>query len=49
MEFLFTFAAVPGGRLERLPVRIWNRYLPDYFDEVRRRLFDNPSVELNEL
>lgn len=49
MEFLFTVAAVPGGRLERLPVRIWNRYLPDYFDEVRRRLFDNPSVELNEL
>jgi len=49
MEFLFTYAAVPYDRLERLPVRIWDRYLPDYFEEVRRRLFDNPSVELNAL
>lgn len=49
MEFLFTFPALPRRRLERLPVRIGNRYLPDTFDEIRRRLFDNPSVELNEL
>jgi hypothetical protein len=49
MEFLFTFPALPGHRLERLPVRIDNRYLPDSFDEIRRRLFGNPSVELNEL
>jgi len=49
MEFLFTFASVPAGRLEHLPLRIQDRYLPDYFDEVRRKLFDNPSVELNEL
>lgn len=49
LEFLFTFPALPYRRLERLPVRIRDRYLPDYFDEVRRRLFNNPSVELNEL
>jgi hypothetical protein len=49
MEFLFTFPALPRHRLERLPVRIGDRYLPDTFDEIRRRLFDNPSVELNEL
>ena len=49
MEFLFTYPALPYRRLERLPVRIGDRYLPDYFDEVRRRLFGNPSVELNEL
>jgi len=49
MEFLFTFPALPYRRLDRLPVRIQDRYLQDYFDEVRRRLFNNPSVELNEL
>ncbi len=26
-----------------------DRYLPDYFDEVRRKLFNNPSMELDEL
>jgi hypothetical protein len=49
MEFLFTFPALPHRRLDRLPLRIGDRYLPDYFDEVWRRLFNNPSVELNEL
>ncbi|MGB5472477.1 MAG: hypothetical protein WBQ78_03245 [Gammaproteobacteria bacterium] len=49
MEFLFTYPALPFPRLDRLPVRIRDRYLPDYFDEVRRKLFNNPSVELNEL
>lgn len=49
MEFLFTFPAVPHRPLDCLPVRIRDRYLPDYFDEVRRKLFNNPSVELDEL
>jgi hypothetical protein len=49
MEFLFTFPALPYRRLDRLPVRIQDRYLQDYFDEVRRKLFHNPSVELSEL
>ncbi len=49
MEFLFTYPALPLPRLDRLPVRIRDRYLPDTFDEVRRKLFGNPSVELNEL
>jgi hypothetical protein len=48
MEFLFTFPALPHRQLEQLPVRIQDRYLPDYFDEVRRRLYNNPTVELYE-
>jgi len=48
MEFLFTFPALPYRQLERLPLRIQDRYLPDYFDEVRRKLFNNPTVELYE-
>jgi hypothetical protein len=49
MEFLFTYPALPYPQLERLPVRLRERYLPDAFDEIRRRLFNNPSVELDAL
>ncbi|MCG6897558.1 MAG: hypothetical protein LJE60_10700 [Thiocapsa sp.] len=47
LELIFTLPAAPDARLERLPVRLWDRYLPDYFDEVKRALFRLPSVELN--
>jgi hypothetical protein len=47
LEYLFSLPAAPEVRLERLPVRLWERYLPDYFDEVKRVLFRVPSVELN--
>lgn len=47
LEYLFALPAAPEVRLERLPVRLWDRYLPDYFDEVKRVLFRVPSVELS--
>jgi len=39
MEYLFTFPS--SGRIElgELPIKLWNRYLPDYFDEVMKQLF----------
>ncbi|HOO40601.1 MAG TPA: hypothetical protein PK653_04120, partial [Syntrophales bacterium] len=39
MEYLFTFPS--SGRLEvgELPIKLWNCYLPDYFDEVMKQLF----------
>jgi hypothetical protein len=42
MEYLFTFPV--SGKLEigELPIKLWNRYLPDYFDEVLRNLFQVP-------
>jgi len=49
LEYLFTLPSAPNGPSERLPVRLWDRYLPDYFDEVRRRLFHLPSSELTDL
>lgn len=49
MEYLFTFPAAGRHELGELPVRLWDRYLPDYFDEVRRRLFNRPPVELYEM
>jgi hypothetical protein len=43
MEYLFTFPS--SGQLEmgELPIKLWNRYLPDYFDEVLRNLFRIPQ------
>jgi hypothetical protein len=47
LELVFTMPAAPRVHLDRLPVRLWDRYLPESFDEVKRVLFGLPSVELN--
>ena len=45
LEYLFVLpAAVRGGDLGELPIKLWNRYLPDYFDEVLKELFHIPPV-----
>jgi len=40
MRFLFMFPFSAKRRLEDLPVKLWNRYLPDYFDAVIADLFE---------
>jgi hypothetical protein len=48
MEYLFVFPYSAQYELGELPIKLWNRYLPDYFDEVLRRLYRIPlgnSVE----
>lgn len=42
MEFLFLFPYSPQKEISELPVKLWNRYLPDYFDEVIKKLFQIP-------
>jgi hypothetical protein len=42
MEYLFSFPAGNRRELGELPVKLWNRYLPDYFDEVLKELFHIP-------
>ncbi len=47
MEYLFTFPSSPSPcrcELGGLPIKLWNRYLPDYFDEVLKQLFRIPTV-----
>jgi hypothetical protein len=44
MEYLFTFPASRQCELGDLPIKLWNRYLPDYFDEVLKQLFDIPKA-----
>jgi hypothetical protein len=43
MEYLFAFPQSAQRDLTGLPIKLWNRYLPDYFDEVLKRLFHIPS------
>jgi hypothetical protein len=48
MEYLFTFPSSPSPcQCERgeLPIKLWNRYLPDYFDEVLKQLFHIPTFD----
>jgi len=43
LEYLFAFAASPRRELETLPVKLWDRYLPDYFDGVLKALYGIPG------
>ncbi|MFZ0132805.1 MAG: hypothetical protein WAK95_09710 [Desulfobacterales bacterium] len=48
MGYLFMLPAANCLELEETPIKLWHRYLPDYFDEVIKRLFNVPSVEVLE-
>lgn len=48
MVYLFTFPASPQQHLPELPIKLWNRYLPDYFDEVMKELYRFPQDGLVE-
>ena len=43
LEYLFAFPASHQQELGDLPIKIWNRYLPDYFDEILKQLFRIPT------
>jgi len=45
-RYLFALPASRRTHLAALPIRLWNRYLPDYFDEVLQELFEIPTVEV---
>jgi hypothetical protein len=42
MEYLFVFPYSTQHELGELPIKLWNHYLPDYFDEVLRKLYHIP-------
>ena len=46
--YLFLLPASKRMELEEIPFKLWHRYLPDYFDEVIKKLFNIPSVEVLE-
>lgn len=46
MEFLFTFPAAARVGIDELPIKLWNRYLADYFDSILKGLFRIPTVDI---
>lgn len=46
MKYMFTFPFSPQLGIRELPLRIWNRYLPDYFEDVMRKLFQLAPVRI---
>jgi len=46
MEYLFTLPASSVLKLPELPIKLWNRYLADYFDSVLKELFHIPTVDI---
>jgi len=48
MVYIFNFAVSPRNELGDLPIKLWTRYLPDYFDEILRSLYDIPPLRLAE-
>lgn len=48
MSYLFAFPASGKSEVTPIPIKLWHRYLPDYFDDVLKRLFNIPSVEVLE-
>ncbi len=49
LEYLFAFAESGKTELAALPIRLWDRYLPDYFDLVLKALYDPPRRDENKL
>jgi hypothetical protein len=47
LEYLFVFPSSHQRELGELPIKIWNRYLPDYFDEILKQLFRIPTADFS--
>jgi hypothetical protein len=44
LEYLFTLPEAPLPITRELPIRLWDRYLPDTFFEIMKDLFRIPSI-----
>lgn len=38
MEYLFRFALSPMNELDKVPIKFWARYMPDYIDQLYQQL-----------
>ena len=48
MVYLFSIAASRQTKVTEIPIKLWNRYLPDYFEEVMRQLYSLPTHFVND-
>lgn len=47
LEYIFAFAISKNTELKELPIKLWNRYLPDYFEEVIKGLYKIPPTHFD--
>jgi hypothetical protein len=48
MVYLFALSAAGLGDMGELPIKLWNRYLPDYFDAILKELYHRtPGGQIN--
>ena len=39
VQYIFAFASFPSAELKECAIKVWSYYLPDYFNEVMKRLY----------
>ncbi|MBQ1925903.1 MAG: hypothetical protein II180_07295 [Proteobacteria bacterium] len=39
VQYIFAFASFPSAHLDECAIKVWAHYLPDYFNEVMKRLY----------
>ena len=42
MEYIFACAISPKLQIDTIPIQVWIRYMPDYFDDILKELFNIP-------
>ncbi len=47
MEYMFAFAVSRHSQVDELPIKLWNRYLPDTFEEIIKALYNIPPTHLD--
>ncbi len=43
LEFIFQFALSPKTNLKEIPIKLWGKYFPDYFEILKRGLYGIPT------
>lgn len=43
LEYLFQFAISPKTNMKEIPIKLWGKYFPDYFEILKRGLYGIPS------
>ena len=39
VQYIFAIASFPSAELKECAIKVWSYYLPDYFNEVMKRLY----------
>ncbi|MGI5830273.1 MAG: hypothetical protein ACOX8U_08925 [Bradymonadia bacterium] len=45
VQYIFAFSSFPDKKLSEIPIKVWTRYLPDYFDEIMKNLYNAQDID----